>query len=124
MSTAAPASLERDALEVARSAHLLGQTPSAETQKAIEAAARRLKVREARKLARQTKHLHRNAATADVEMADADAEQAEPSLVNAVAAALATPPETIEREKIKVKSRARKSALVPAGAGGMSMDMA
>lgn len=121
MSTSAPASLERDALEVSRGAHLLGQTPSASTQRAIEAAAKRIKIREARKLARANK---RTSAVPkeDVEMVE---DEGEPSLVNAVAAALAQPIAAKEdtREKIKVKSKVRKSALVPAGANAMSMDM-
>jgi large subunit ribosomal protein L24e len=114
MLAAAPQNLERDVLEVTRGHHLLGVIPSETTQKALAAAQRLLEAKEARKKARQTR-VRKTAAQAEADV-DMDAEEQEDvSLVDAIGSALVEPVEE-QREKIKVKTKVRRSALVPAGA--------
>jgi len=109
MSAANPESLERDALEVTRSAHLLGAEPSEATKKAIATAERILEARAERKRARQ----QRTAAVKPME-----------GVESAVDRAMAVASAPAAREKIrtsKIKVAQRQSALQPAADGGMSM---
>lgn len=116
---AAP-SLARDALEVSRGHHLLGQKPTEQTLKALAAAEKRLAAKEAR---RQARIKANRSKAADAAMEEDEAMDAgEVSLADAVAQANVTEPETREKIKVKVKSKpSRRSALVPSGSGGMDM---
>jgi large subunit ribosomal protein L24e len=120
MAAAAPGNLERDVLEVTRGHHLLGQTPSEKTLKALAAAQRQVEAKQARRLARQMARKTTKAPQEDVAM---EAEQAEVSLVDAIGSAMVTDAvvEAPIKQKIRVKAT-RKSALVPA-ASSRDMDL-
>ncbi|GAA95473.1 uncharacterized protein L969DRAFT_92605 [Mixia osmundae IAM 14324] len=112
MSAHAPMALAADSLEVTRSSHLLGHTPTERTKKAVAAA-----------LAQSTSASVPAEATEEAMTTD--------ELVD-LALQTSAPPTTkqaktrsIGKEKIKIKARGKKpvvSALVPA-AGGRSMDL-
>lgn len=114
MAKAKPVSLRTDALEVISGTHLLGLEKNSElVQKALRAAELKAKKKEKRRLQKledQVEEMQQ-----DMDQAEEDIEEEK---------------QVEEREKIKVKvpatrkkAKSARSALMPAGQGGMSMSM-
>jgi large subunit ribosomal protein L24e len=135
MTTQKPTNLAQDMREVERMSHLLGVKPDEVTSKALEAVEKRKKVAaaaaEAKKKTTKEKgklvvELPEDGDEEEEQMGEGGMEEDESMELDAIAAANVVEKETTPREKIKVKSRvkkSKKSALVPAGGRRMGMEL-